>query len=238
MEAKNHQELEPTMADTATLSIIADDGRPLSAYRSTPVGLSRGSVVVLQELFGVNEHIRRVCDDFAKDGYVAIAPALFDRVAAGMELGYSAEDVQTGLAARDALPLERVLGDVQAAIDSVAGDAPVFVLGYCWGGTLAFLAAARLSGLAGAVGYYGSMIPDYCDDAPRVPLMLHFGRHDHTLPPERVALIQEARPEAEIFVYDTGHGFNCDARPSFDPAAAELARRRTLSFFYAHADLG
>lgn len=219
------------MTHSSSIEIIADDGFRLSAYRAEPADTPKGSVIVLQELFGVNSHIRSVCDQYARAGFVAIAPALFDRVKPQMELGYAPEDIQAGLAARDALPVERVLADVQAAIHSAA--APVFVVGFCWGGTLAFLAAARLSGLTAATGYYGSMIPDVCNEAPHVPLMLHFGSADHTLPPERVALVREARPDAEIFVYEAGHGFNCDERGSYNAAAAALAHERTLAFFDA-----
>jgi len=221
------------MSDDATVTITATDGVAISAFEARPEGMPKGGIVVLQELFGVNPHIRSVCRGFAREGYVALAPALFDRIRPGIELGYGPDAIQTGLAARDHLPLKHALADVQAAIDHLRPFCRVGVVGYCWGGTLAFLAAARLSGLSAAVGYYGSMIPDYHSEAPRVPLMLHFGASDHTLPPERVALVEKSRPDAQLFVYEAGHGFNCEERPSFDRVSAGLARARTLELFEA-----
>ncbi|HEX7753019.1 MAG TPA: dienelactone hydrolase family protein [Novosphingobium sp.] len=212
------------------VTVQAADGFKASAYRADPAAGGKGTVVVLQELFGVNRHIRKVCDNYAARGYTALAPALFDRVAPGVELGYGPEDVRRGIELRDAQPVGLVLRDVQAAIDVLRLTGRVGVVGFCWGGTLAFLAAARLSGLSAAVGYYGSMIPDFCEETPRVPVLLHFGAKDHTVPPNRLELVRQNRPDVEIEVYAAGHGFNCDERPGFDRALADLAFERTLSF--------
>ena len=213
--------------------LAARDGVSMSGYLAGPIDTPKGGVIVLQELFGVNDHIRKLCRDFAALGYVALAPALFDRVRQGVELGYDMDAVQTGIALRDQLPLDDTLADIQASVDMLRAYGRVGVVGYCWGGTLTFLSAARLSGIAAAVGYYGSKIPDFRDEAPKVPLMLHFAADDHTLPADKVASVMAARPEAQIFIYDAGHGFNCDVRPSFHAVSAELALSRTLELFAA-----
>jgi carboxymethylenebutenolidase len=210
--------------DTTTIGDAA-----IGLYLVQPVGPARGAIVVLQELFGVNAHIKQVCQQYADEGYLSLAPALFDRAEKGVELGYTKADVERGLALRNQIPMAAVLADVQAAINCGRKAGNVAVVGYCWGGTLAFLSSTRLTGLECAIGYYGSMIPDFADEIARVPLMLHFGRTDHTLPPEKVARVMQAQPQAEIFEYDAGHGFNCDERPSYDKTSAELAFRRTVS---------
>lgn len=216
------------MGDWVTLT--AKDGHSFKAYEAPASGETKGAVVVLQEIFGVNGHIRRVADDYAKRGYYALAPALFDRAKPDVELGYESDSIAKGRALRQGIALDAVLMDVQAAIDR-AGHGKVSVVGYCWGGSLAFLAATRLHGLACAVGYYGGMIAQHKDETTRVPTILHFGETDSSIPMSDVEAVRQAHPDMSIFTYPAGHGFNCDERQSYAPKQAELALERTLRFF-------
>jgi carboxymethylenebutenolidase len=190
---------------------------------------------VLQEFFGVTSYIREVCDRFAAFGYVGIAPALFDRVERGAELEYSHDGMKRGDALRAKLTVEQSLTDVQAAIDCGRQFGKVAVVGFCWGGSLAFLAAARLSGLVAAVGYYGGWVAKYADEKPRVPTMLHFGETDFTIPMADVEKVKTLRPEVPLYVYPAGHAFDCTSRKHFDPPSfhkesSELANKRTAEF--------
>jgi carboxymethylenebutenolidase len=214
-----------------TIGLKASDGFLLGGYRADPAGKAKGGLVVLQEIFGVNHHIRNVCDHFAAQGYAAIAPALFDRAKADVELGYGKDDMNEGVALRAAIKLEDSLKDVQAAIDAAMPSGKVGVAGYCWGGSLAFLAAARLSGLACAVGYYGGMIAAHRDEKPKVPTILHFGEKDHGIPMSDVEKVKAARPDVPVYTWPAGHGFSCDERPSFEPQSHVQALKVTLAFF-------
>ena len=184
----------------------------------------------------MNSHIREVADGYAADGYVAVAPALFDRIRPGIELGYSPETVKEGRELRSKLPIDDVLADVQAAIDSVKGAGKIGIVGYCWGGYVTWMAAARCSGLACAVDYYGTQTLDAMDEHPRVPVMLHFGKKDATTPADRIEQLRAKHEPhgAQFFLYDADHGFNCDQRGSYDAPSAKLARERTLQFFRDH----
>ena len=218
----------------ATIELKAADGHALSAYQALPATPARGGVVVIQEVFGVNAHIRDVCEGFAAHGYAAIAPALFDRLAAGVELDYDEAGITRGRALVAELGWERPLIDIAAAASAIEIYGKVGCVGYCWGGSASFLAGCRLP-LACAVVYYGRHIVDFLADKPRCPLLMHFGAEDALIPPESVAAIREAWPEVPIFVYaDAGHGFNCDRRADFRPEVAERARERTLEFFARH----
>ena len=215
------------------LTLTAADGFVLGAYRADPTGTPKGALVVVQEIFGVNSHIRNVTDQFAGLGYVAIAPAIFDRASPGIELGYDQAGIDTGLKARTDIPIDGTLADLQAAIDAVKDVGKVGIVGYCWGGTLAYLAGGKLTGLAAAVGYYGGQIASsFLDVAPKVPTMLHFGETDHGIPLADVQKIIDRYPDMPIHVYGAGHGFNCDQRGSYDKPSAELALTRTLEFFH------
>ena len=222
---------EELMGETITLT--CKDGAQILAYRARPAGKPKGGMVVLQEIFGVNHHIRAVADRYAAAGYLAIAPALFDRVEKGVELGYGMEDRPRAMDLRSRTRIEDTLADVAAAIEAVKDGGKVGVVGYCWGGTLAYAAAARLSGIAAAVGYYGGGIVGMAAERPRVPLMLHFGEHDKHIPLSDVEKIRAAQPETPVFVYAADHGFNCDERDSYDAAAAAEAEQRTMEFFAA-----
>jgi carboxymethylenebutenolidase len=205
-------------------------------YRAEPRDKPRGAIVVIQEIFGVNSHIRSVADRLAADGYLAIAPALFDRVRPNIELGYTPEDIKRGRELRSQIPLDDAMADVQTTIDMVKHVGNVGIVGYCWGGYITWMAAARAKGLACAVDYYGTQTLDAQDEHPRCPVMLHFGSRDATTPADRIAELQgKHEPHgAKFFIYDADHGFNCDQRGSYDAAAAKLARERTLAFFAEH----
>lgn len=216
------------------ITITASDGHELCAYRAEPAGRARGGVLVIQEIFGVNAHIRSVCDDYANEGYVALAPALFDRVEPHVELGYEGEDSKRGMATVMKVRPEAALQDLQAGIDELGKTGKVGVVGYCYGGTMAFMAAGRLERVAAASCYYGGHIARQRDLKLRVPTILHFGEHDPMISMADVETIREAHPEATVYVYPAGHGFNCDARSSHHPESAKLARHRTLSLFREH----
>ena len=216
------------------ITLKAADGVSIGAYRAEPAGGVRGGLVVLQEIFGVNSHIRDVADRYAAEGYLVIAPALFDRVKPGLELGYDENDIKIGMATQKQTVPEQSLADVQAAIEAAGEAGRVGVVGYCWGGTLAYSAAAKLSGVAAAVGYYGGGIASQLDSKPKVPLMLHFGENDTHIPMDQVEKIRAALAGVPIYTYPAGHGFNCDQRGSYDKASADLALSRTMPFLRDH----
>jgi len=208
----------------------------MNVYRADPKGAPRGAIVVIQEIFGVNSHIRAVADSYAADGYVAVAPALFDRIRPGIELGYTPDTVKEGRELRSKLAIDDVLADVQAAIDSVKGAGKIGIVGYCWGGYVTWMAAARCSDLACAVDYYGTQTLDAMDEHPHCPVMLHFGAKDATTPADKIAALRAKHEPhgAQFFTYDADHGFNCDQRGSYDASSAKLARERALAFFRTH----
>jgi len=215
------------------IQLSAKDGFAVPAYVAEPAGTPKGGVVVVQEIFGVNAHIREVVDGFAREGYVSIAPSLFDRVKRGVELGYSPEDVQLGRGFALQVPQEKLLADIAACINVVKHAGPVAVVGYCWGGSLAHLAACELP-VRAAVDYYGTRTLENLHLKTRAPVQYHFGDRDKTLPPEAIGKIRAADPGGEFHVYAADHGFNCDHRAAFDPAAESLARQRTLDFLERH----
>lgn len=213
--------------------LIATDGHRLDAYEVNPDGAS-AAVVIVQEIFGVNAHIRSVVDRYASFGYRAIAPAMFDRVERGVELDYDAADVEQGIALRQKLSWDDSVLDVAAAVEHVSDTGAVAVVGYCYGGSMAWLAAASLP-IAAAVGYYGGQVVDFIDRTPQVPTMLHFGAVDHAISVDDVRMVAERHPDVAVHIYDdAGHGFNCDARGSYHPEAAALAEERTREFLDLH----
>jgi carboxymethylenebutenolidase len=217
----------------------AADGFKFPAYVATPAAKPRGAVVVLQEIFGVNAHIRAVADGYAAAGYLAVAPATFHRIKAGVESGYSAEDMSAGQALKasvEALPAPGVLQDIQAAINHGSSAGKVGVVGYCWGGLLTWRTACLLKGVSAAVPYYGGGMTTEAEikRQPKCPVLAHFGEKDHWIPLEGVAAFKAAHPEVEVHLYPVNHGFNCDHRGAYDATAAALARERTLAFFARH----
>jgi carboxymethylenebutenolidase len=221
---------------SSNIQLTATDGHQLGPYVSESAGPAVAAVVVAQEIFGVNRHIRSVADDYAGQGFWAIAPALFDRVEQNVELDYNPTDSSRGMKIASQIGMENALKDVASAI-AYAGSAlrgkKVGVVGYCFGGSLAWLAATRLNPHA-AVCYYGGQISKYAAEVPHCPVMLHFGSKDPHIPPAEIEKIQRAHPELPVFLYDAGHGFNCDQRKDYAPQAASLARQRTLEFFRKH----
>jgi carboxymethylenebutenolidase len=221
------------------IELKAADGFVFPAYVAQPAGRAKGGVVVLQEIFGVNSHIRSVADGYAQEGYLAIAPSTFHRVKPGVEIGYTPQDMAAGQALKaavEALPAPGVLQDIQAAIGHAAQAGKVGIVGYCWGGLLTWRAACELTGLAAASPYYGGGMttPDEIARRPKVPVLAHFGDQDHFISVDSVEAFKKAHPEVEVHLYHANHGFNCDQRGAYDPAAAKLARERTLAFFARH----
>ena len=212
------------------IQLKASDGFGLGGYRADAAGKPKGALVVIQEIFGVNHHIRNVCDRFAAKGYTSLAPAIFDRAKRGVDIGYDKAAMDEGVKLRAAIKLDDTLKDVQAAIDVLQPIGKVGIIGYCWGGSLAFLAATRLSGLACAVGYYGGMIAAHANEKPKVPTILHFGEKDQGIPMADVEKVRAARPDVKIYTYLAGHGFSCDERAAFDPASHEKALEVSLAF--------
>jgi carboxymethylenebutenolidase len=214
------------------IELRAADGASISAYRVRPQGRVRGGIIVVQEIFGVNEHIRSVADGYARSGYDVIAPALFDRVERGVELGYDDEARKKGMSFPAQLGFDRPLLDVAAAVEQLSSAGhKVGIVGYCWGGSLSYLAATRTAGLSAAVGYYGSAIAKHASEVPTVPTLLHFGEQDKGIPVSDVEQLKKQRPEVTVHLYAAGHGFNRDVGASYDQASAELALQRTLAFF-------
>jgi carboxymethylenebutenolidase len=218
-------------------ALMARDGREFRAWLSKPAGRAKGAVVVIQEIFGVNSHIRAVTDSFAAEGYLAIAPSLFDRVRMGIELNYADKDMQEGRGYVMQLRQDETLKDIAAAIAIVKHAGRVGTVGYCWGGKMAYLAACELP-VACAVSYYGGGITQLLDKKPKCPVMYHYGERDKHITPEDVAKVKAAHPEGLFYLYPADHGFNCDQRGSYDAPSAALARTRTLEFFgqYLAAD--
>ena len=220
------------------ITLKAADGFSFPAWVAQPQGKAKGAVVVLQEIFGVNSHIKDVTDRFAAQGYFAIAPALFERVEKGVDIGYNEATIKQGIALKTAvmaLPGAGIMQDIQAAIDHAAksGAGNVGITGFCFGGFLAWRSAAMLSGLSAAVPYYGGgMVADEeIARQPKCPVMAHLSDHDHSAPMEGVNALIKAHPEVQVHLYNADHGFNCDQRGAYQKEAADLARERTLAFF-------
>jgi carboxymethylenebutenolidase len=218
------------------ISLTAADSFKLGAYRADPSGTPKGAVVVIQEIFGVNHHIRVMCDRFAAEGYVAIAPAVFDRQQPNFESGYSPDEIANARKFVANPDWAAMLKDVQAAIDDANKSGPTAIIGYCLGGSLAFIAGAKLNGLSAAIGYYGGQIVKHADEKPKVPTQLHFGEKDASIPMSDVEIIKQKRGgDCEIYVYPGAqHGFSCDERGSYDEAATKLAWDRSLAFMQKH----
>jgi carboxymethylenebutenolidase len=218
------------------IKLKASDGHELGAHFAQSAVPARGAIVLIQEIFGVNSHIRSVADDYAVQGFHVIAPALFDRVQPDLELSYNPDDAKRGMQAIQQIGLEPALKDVAASIDHARlhwAPLKVGVLGFCLGGSLAWLCATRLDPAA-AVCYYGGQIAKNAAETPRCPVMMHFGAKDPHIGPDDIETVRQAHPEIPLFVYDAGHGFNCDHRKDFEPVSASMARQRTLEFLGKH----
>lgn len=221
------------------IDLKSADGFEFPAYVAQPAGQPKGGIVVLQEIFGVNSHIRSVADGYAAQGYLAVAPATFHRVKPGVDLGYSSDDMSAGMALKaavEALPAPGVLQDIQTAIGHAAQAGKVGIVGFCWGGLLTWRAACTLEGLSAAVPYYGGGMttPDEAARLPKVPVLAHFGDQDHWISLDSVEAFKRAHPQVEVHIHHANHGFNCDQRASYNAAAAQQARESTLAFFGQH----
>jgi carboxymethylenebutenolidase len=213
------------------IELTAKDGFKLSAHRAESAGTPVGGLVVLQEIWGVNDHIRKVADGYAADGYLVIAPALFDRVEKGLTMdAYTDETRNKGFAAMQKVNHDLALLDIQAAIDLASQGGKVGILGFCFGGRMSWLAASRCGGLSGAVAYYGGGIPGMAAEKPKCPVIFHFGEKDMHIPVASVQEFGKSHPSLPIYMYPADHGFNCDQRGSYDAPSAKLARQRSLEF--------
>jgi carboxymethylenebutenolidase len=214
------------------IDLTASDGKTIEAYRAAPAGPPRGAVVVIQEIWGINSHIRSVADGYAADGYLAIAPALFDRVEPGVKMDdYNDETMGKGFGIMGKVDIDNAMLDVQAAVNAASEAGKVGVVGFCFGGRMAWLSASRLDGIAASVPYYGGGIPGHAAEQPKCPVILHFGGADTHIPLDTVEEFHKSHPSLPVHIYDGAeHGFNCDRRASFNPAASKLARERTLEF--------
>lgn len=223
------------------IELQAADGTRVPAYEARPAGTPKGAVVVIQEIFGVNSHIRAVADGYAAEGYLAVAPAAFHRVKPGVELGYAEADMGEGFGYKtvvEALPAPGVMQDIQAAIDHAAqaSAGKVGIVGYCWGGLLTWRSACMLTGLSAAAPYYGGGMTTESEIArqPKVPVLAHFAEDDKWIPLDTVEAFKKAHPEVALHTYAAHHGFNCDQRGAWHAPSAQLARERTLAFFAKH----
>ncbi|HXD44636.1 MAG TPA: dienelactone hydrolase family protein [Pseudolabrys sp.] len=217
------------------LTLTTSDKHTLGAYRADPAGQPKGAIVIIQEIFGVNHHIRAMCDRFAGIGYAAIAPAVFDRFVRDFECGYTPDEIAHARSYLGNLNFDNMMKDITAALDNVKGVGPAGIVGYCMGGTASFLGACRVPGFKAAVSYYGGMIGKFADEKPKCPLMMHFGEKDEGIPMATVEDIKKKQPQAETFTYpDAPHGFACDERGSFRAGARDVAWKRTTDFFAKH----
>jgi carboxymethylenebutenolidase len=211
------------------IELIANDGHTFSAYRADPEGSPKGAVIVLQEVSGVNPHIQKLADAFAAKGYVALAPSLFDGVKTDVSLGYDEASLAEGLGLMQRIERDRAFADIQAAVDAVSSAGKVAVVGYAWGGYLAYAAGNRVRGLACAIGYYGDGIVEDCREKRKVPTLLHFGENDASISNDEIAQFRAQRPDVSAFIYPgAAHGFNCDERAAYHEDAAQVALDRTL----------
>lgn len=218
------------------ISLTAEDGHAFDCYKADPEGPSKGGVVVIQEIFGVNSHIRSVADGYAADGYSVLAPALFDRAEKNFEVGYTPDDIAKGRDTRAKVDWADAVKDIAATVAALkaGGAQKIGSVGYCWGGSMAWLTATRIAGVDASSCYYGGQIAMFNDEQAQCPVMMHFGENDHGIPMADVDKVRQAHGDAEVFVYPAGHGFNCDQRGDFHPESAKLARARTLELFAKH----
>jgi carboxymethylenebutenolidase len=212
------------------ITLTASDGFKLGGYRAEPQGKPKGGLVVIQEIFGVNHHIRALCDRFAALGYLAVAPAVFDRIQPNFECGYTPDEIANARTIIPKIDWAKMMLDTQAAIDSVKSAGKVGIVGFCMGGTVAFMAAGKLNGLSAAISYYGGQIAKNVDLKPKVPTLMHFGDQDQSIPMSDVETIKQKRSDCEIHIYHAGHGFSCDERGSYDEASHKAAWERTLAW--------
>ena len=224
------------MATRGTMTRMKmSDGAEIGVYHVQPSVARRGGLVLIQEIFGVTEHIMELCDGYAADGYEVLGPALYDREAPNFQATYSPEDIQKAIKiARGEHPFDLSVADAQVCIDDLKKRGNVFITGYCYGGSVTWAAAGRCTGLSAASGYHGGNIGQMIDLNPKCPTILHFGENDHGIPMEIVTKVKDAHPDVKVYVYPAGHGFNSDRRTDYHEESAKLARQRTLDLFRAN----
>lgn len=216
------------------IELTAADGHKFSAYVAEPAGTPKGALIVVMEIFGVNSHIRNVTDEYAAAGYLAIAPAFFDRVQRDLDVGYTPADIEIARPLMQKMNFNDAVKDVEAAKQHVASAGKTGIIGWCWGGALSFKAACNVNGLACAVAYYGGAIPTMISEKPKCPVMFHWGETDHSIPLEKAKEVEAAHKNQIHYFYPAGHGFNCDQRGSYNADASKLAGTRTLEFLKKH----
>jgi carboxymethylenebutenolidase len=213
------------------ISLTTSDGHKLGAYRADPSAKPKGGLVVIQEIFGVNHHIRAICDRLAQEGYVAVAPAMFDRFKPSFESGYTPDEIAAARALVGNIDWDKAIKDIDAALGEIKAAGPCGIIGFCFGGTAAFVSACKLTGLKAAISYYGGGIAKNADDKPKCPVQMHFGEKDAGIPLSDVETIKQKQPQAEVYVYpDAAHGFHCDERASFNKNASMIAWKRSMEF--------
>ena len=216
------------------IDLTAADGHKFSAYVAEPAGKPKGALIIVMEIFGVNSHIRKVTDDYAAAGYLAIAPAFFDRVQRGLDVGYTPADIDIARGLMQKMNFNDAVKDVEAAKAHVASTGIIGIIGWCWGGALSFKAACNVNGLACAVAYYGGAIPSMINEKPKCPVMFHWGEQDQSIPLEKAREVAAAHKDQIHYFYPAGHGFNCDQRGSYDAESAKTALGRTMDFLKKH----
>lgn len=228
------------MASRGTMETrIMNDGAEIGVYHVQPDGERIGGLVLIQEIFGVTDHIRNLCDQYAADGFEVLSPAIFDREAPGLQAPYSDEGIQQAIQiAREQHPFDQSVHDAQTCINALKDAGPVFMVGYCYGGSVSWAAACRCEGLTAVSGYYGSLVPKLNDEQPKCATILHFGQHDSGIPMDGVEQVRDYHPDVAVYIYDAGHGFNSDRPTHHDQPSAELARQRTLELFLSHLNRG
>jgi carboxymethylenebutenolidase len=223
------------MARGSMIKMKMSDGTEIGVYRVEPKGARRGGLVLIQEIFGLTDHIKTISDEFADDGYEVLAPSLFDREEPGFTTGYAPDEMQRAIKmARQTHPFPQSVADACACVAALKGKGPVFMVGYCYGGSVVWAAACECEGLCAASSFYGSQVPVMADRQPKCPVICHFGEHDQGIPLDGVKKVQAAHPEVPVYIYNAGHGFNSDRPDHHDEAAATLARERMLQLFRTH----
>jgi carboxymethylenebutenolidase len=218
-----------------TIQLKSGDGAEIDCYHVQASGDRKGGLVLIMEIFGVTDHIRELCDGYAADGYEVLSPALYDRQQKDFEASYSQEDIETSLKLRAENTYENTVLDCQACVDFLKPRGPVFITGYCYGGSVSWLAACRVNGLSAAAGYYGGAIIEFNEEDPKCPTILHFGEKDASIPIDDVREIEASHPDVQVYVYNADHGFNSDRRQNYDEACALQAKERTLNHFASNA---
>ncbi len=215
-------------------TFTARDGAAITYYHVPSQIVRRGGLILIQEIFGVTDHIKELCDGFAAEGYDVIAPSLYDRHAPGFQAGYAPDDIAQARDAAGKADWDLVTADLQTCADMLRTEGPVYVTGYCWGGSATWVAACRVNGVTAAASYYGRLVIDFVDESPRCPIILHFGEHDATIPMADIETIKARHPDIPVYVYPAGHGFNSDRRADYNPDCAHTARLRTLELFASY----